>query len=87
MSRMGQFLGKGQFAYVHKAVWVSQCGEIEVAVKELRRGTSNKDRVRFLQEAAIMSQFNHPGIVKLYGVVKEKKPVSVCVCEREKESV
>ena len=79
MRRLGEFLGKGQFALVHKAVWTSPCGEIDVAVKELKRGASDQDRVKFLQEAAIMGQFNHTGIIQLYGVVKEKKPVSVTV--------
>lgn len=80
MCRLGGFLGKGQFALVHKAVWASRCGEIDVAVKELKRGASDQDRVKFLREAAIMGQFNHTGIIKLYGVVKEKKPVSVWHC-------
>ena len=40
-----------------------------------------KDKVRFLQEAHIMSQFNHNNIVKIYGVLAEKKPVSVKQCD------
>ena len=47
-----------------------------MAVKTLKPGSSENDRVRFLQEAAIMGQFNHPYVVKLYGVVTLKDPVS-----------
>ena len=45
--------------------------EKEVAIKTLNSGTSDKDRVRFLQEAAIMCQFDHENVIKLYGVVTE----------------
>ena len=46
---------------------------LEVAVKALKKGCSV---VKFLQEAAIMGQFNHPSIVKLHGVVIDEEPVS-----------
>ena len=45
--------------------------ELEVAVKTLSLNASDKDRLRFLQEAAIMCQFDHPNVIKLYGVVTE----------------
>ena len=37
----------------------------------LNSNASDKDRLRFLQEAAIMCQFDHENVVKLYGVVTE----------------
>ena len=48
-----------------------------MAVKTLQEGASEEDKVKFLQEAAIMGQFSHPNVVKLYGVVTEGEPVSV----------
>ena len=48
-----------------------------MAVKTLKPGSSESDKVRFLQEAAIMGQFNHPYVVKLFGVVTVGDPVSV----------
>ena len=36
-----------------------------------------EEKVRFLQEAAIMGQFSHPNVVKLYGVVTVGEPVSL----------
>ena len=43
----------------------------EVAVKSLTRGASKIEKIKLLQEAAIMGQFNHPNVLKLYGVVLE----------------
>ena len=47
-----------------------------MAVKTLKEGSGEEDRVKFLQEAAIMGQFKHPNVVILYGVVSEGEPVS-----------
>ena len=71
-------LGSGQFGTVHKGEWVASEGgeKIEVAVKTLKERASEEDRVKFLQEAAIMGQFSHPNVVKLYGIVIEGEPVS-----------
>ena len=60
---------------MNKGVWQSPHGPVEVAVKTLKRGASEEDTVRFLQEAAIMGQFRHPNIVELLGVVTLGKPV------------
>ena len=48
---------------------------MEVAVKTLKRGCE-EDKVKFLQEAAIMGQFKHPNVVTTYGVVTDGEPVS-----------
>ena len=45
-------------------------------MKTLKEGAGEGDKVKFLQEAAIMGQFSHPNVVKLYGVVTERKSVS-----------
>ena len=44
---------------------------IEVAVKTLNDECNDKNRLRFLQEAAIMCQFDHQNVIKLHGVVTE----------------
>ena len=51
---------------------------MEVAVKMLKAGTEENDKVKFLQEAAINGQFRHPNVVKLLGVVTVGEPVSLC---------
>ena len=49
----------------------STTGDVEVAMKMLNTDASDKDRLRFLQEAAIMCQFDHQNVIKLHGVVTE----------------
>ena len=49
----------------------STTGDVEVAVKMLNTDASDKDKLRFLQEAAIMCQFDHQNVIKLHGVVTE----------------
>ena len=78
-ARLMKAIGSGEFGNVCKAVWSISGTTKEVAVKTLKPGSSENDRVRFLQEAAIMGQFNHPFVVKLYGVVTVEDPVSVFV--------
>ena len=51
--------------------------ELEVALKTLKTDSIEEDKVKFLQEAAIMAQFKHPNIVTLHGVVRDKQPVSI----------
>ena len=60
---------------VSKGVWQCPRGEVEVAVKILRSGASDQDRVKFLQEAAIMGQFLYPNVIRLHGVVTLGEPV------------
>ena len=37
----------------------------------LNADASDEDKLRFLQEAAIMCQFDHQNVIKLHGVVTE----------------
>ena len=67
-------LGSGQFGTVYKGV-LGSGDEFEVAVKTLKEGSGEEDRVKFLQEAAIMGQFKHHNVVTMYGVVTEGEPV------------
>ena len=48
-----------------------------VALKTLKESAEQVDKVKFLQEAAIMAQFSHPNVAVLYGVVSKGEPVSV----------
>jgi serine/threonine protein kinase len=62
---------------VYKGVWQSATkGRTDVAVKTLTEGSKKDDKVKFLQEAAIMGQFKHPNVVEMYGVVTQGEPVS-----------
>ena len=74
--RLTTHLGSGQFGTVDKAVWSTKSGTQEVAVKSLARGSLETEKVKFLQEAAIMDQFRHPNVVHLHGVITSGEPVS-----------
>ncbi|XP_065899226.1 uncharacterized protein [Dysidea avara] len=75
--KIGDELGSGEFGIVARAMWKpSSRKKVEVAVKTLNANVNTKDRVRFLQEAAIMCQFDHLNVVKLHGVVTDE-PVMI----------
>ena len=57
-------------------MWQNGMKDIQVALKLLKEGASDIDKVKLLQEAAIMAQFTHPNVVSLYGVVSKTEPVS-----------
>ena len=79
---MKEYLGSGQFGVVYRGIL--QLTEVEggadrvkeVAVKTMESGASEEQRIKFLQEAAIMGQFNNPYVVKIFGVITSSKPVS-----------
>ena len=74
--RIVDHLGSGHFGTVNRGLWQCPRGEVEVAIKLLQPGASDDDRVKFLQEAAIMGQFSHPNVISLHGVVTLGEPVS-----------
>ena len=64
-------LGFGEFGVVSLGLLSRAHSDIEVAVKTLNVDGSNKDKLRFLQEATIMSQFDHQNVIKFHGIVIE----------------
>ena len=71
-------LGSGYFAIVNKAIWMkpNRGEEEEVAVKVLSDKADNEDKIKFLQEAALMGQFKHTNVLTLHGVVTTDTNVS-----------
>ena len=61
---------------VNRGKWQSEMGQLDVAIKMLKGGTSEAEKVKFLQEAAINGQFRHPNVVQLHGVVTVGEPVN-----------
>ena len=81
MYRITGVLGEGQFGTVRQGVWRNRSASgstftLQVAVKMLKSGSEEREKVKFLQEAAIMAQFKHPNVVSLYGVVSSEGTVS-----------
>ena len=70
-------LGEGEFGEVYKAVLKTPTGASqEVAVKVVKKGAPQEERLKLLQEAAILGQFRHNHILHLVGVVTTDEPVS-----------
>ena len=60
-------------------MWASPDGRHEVAIKMLKPDATEEDRLKLLQEAAIMGQFNHKNVVAVKGVVTLGDPVSTVI--------
>ena len=61
---------------MEEGVWKVDNHRIKVALKTFNHSSTAEDRVKFLQEAAIMAQFKHPNVVCLYGIINNEEPVS-----------
>ncbi|XP_065903516.1 CUB and sushi domain-containing protein 1-like isoform X2 [Dysidea avara] len=62
-------LGYGEFGVVTLATWTDDNTSKEVAVKTLNQRASQKDKIKFFQEAALMAQFIHDNVIRMYGMV------------------
>ncbi|XP_065655894.1 ephrin type-A receptor 4a isoform X3 [Hydra vulgaris] len=71
--RVGDILGGGEFADVHKGILLRDGKLIDVAIKKLKTGASKHDRDNFLGEAAILGQFTNQNIICLEGVILRDK--------------
>ena len=69
-------IGEGEFGEVYQGKWNSPNGEEEVAIKVLKDGSSEREKIKLLQEAVVMGQFMHPHVVKFYGILTLTDPVS-----------
>ena len=72
---MSSQLGAGQFGEVYKGELQTPYGPVDAAVKLVKKGAPQEERVKLLQEAAILGQFKHRHIVRLIGVVTLGKQV------------
>lgn len=52
-------------------------GELTVAIKTLKAGASDKNRLDFLTEASIMGQFDDPNVIYLEGVITKSNPIMI----------
>ena len=68
-------LGQGHFGDVMKGIL--KPSNVPVAVKSCRECVSAVVKKKFLAEAEILKQYDHPNIVKLIGVCAEKEPVFI----------
>ena len=65
----------GEFGEVCKGLL--DPGHRTVAIKTLKAGYSNQEKMDFLSEASIMGQFDHPNVIRLEGVVTKSRPLMI----------
>ncbi|XP_063292514.1 ephrin type-A receptor 2 [Pelobates fuscus] len=71
-------IGAGEFGEVYKGILkLPGKKEIPVAIKTLKAGYTDKQRIDFLSEASIMGQFCHHNIIRLEGVISKYKPMMI----------
>ena len=51
--------------------------DVIIAIKTLKAGASEKNRLDFLTEASIMGQFCHANVIGLVGVVTRSHPTMI----------
>ena len=66
-------IGGGEFGDVCKGK-LNTTRNLTVAIKTLKAGASDKNRLDFLTEASIMGQFDDPNVIYLEGVVTKSNP-------------
>ncbi|XP_040842067.1 tyrosine-protein kinase Fer isoform X1 [Ochotona curzoniae] len=71
---LGELLGKGNFGEVYKGTLKDKT---PVAVKTCKEDLPQELKIKFLQEAKILKQYDHPNIVKLIGVCTQRQPVYI----------
>ncbi|XP_060740507.1 tyrosine-protein kinase Fes/Fps isoform X1 [Tachysurus vachellii] len=72
---LGQSIGRGNFGEVFSGRLRSE--NTAVAVKACRENLAMELKNKFLMEARILKQYDHPNIVKLIGVCTQKQPIYI----------
>ncbi|KAK3583424.1 hypothetical protein CHS0354_040400 [Potamilus streckersoni] len=71
-------IGGGEFGDVCKGkLRIPSRPEMMVAIKTLKPGATDKNRLDFLTEASIMGQFDDPNVIFLEGVVTKGHPIMI----------
>ncbi|XP_060769293.1 tyrosine-protein kinase Fer isoform X2 [Neoarius graeffei] len=71
---LGELLGKGNFGEVFKGMLRDKT---PVAVKTCKEDLPQDLKIKFLSEARILKQYDHPNIVKLIGVCTQRQPIYI----------
>ncbi|RVE74533.1 hypothetical protein OJAV_G00023510 [Oryzias javanicus] len=72
---LGPLIGRGNFGEVYRGRLRSE--NTSVAVKTCRENLAPEHKSKFLMEARILKQYDHPNIVKLIGVCTQKQPIYI----------
>uniref|UniRef100_A0A8D1KKP1 Protein-tyrosine kinase 2-beta n=1 Tax=Sus scrofa TaxID=9823 RepID=A0A8D1KKP1_PIG len=70
---LNRILGEGFFGEVYEGVYTNHKGEqINVAVKTCKKDCTVDNKEKFMSEAVIMKNLDHPHIVKLIGIIEDE---------------
>ncbi|XP_068587045.1 tyrosine-protein kinase Fes/Fps isoform X1 [Cebidichthys violaceus] len=72
---LGPLIGRGNFGEVYSGRLCSD--NTPVAVKSCKENLAPEHKSKFLMEARILKQYDHPNIVKLIGVCTQKQPIYI----------
>uniref|UniRef100_A0A672HNW4 Tyrosine-protein kinase n=1 Tax=Salarias fasciatus TaxID=181472 RepID=A0A672HNW4_SALFA len=72
---MGDLIGRGNFGEVFRGRLRSD--NTPVAVKSCKENLAPEHKNKFLMEARILKQYDHPNIVRLIGVCTQKQPIYI----------
>ncbi|XP_020516690.1 tyrosine-protein kinase Fes/Fps [Labrus bergylta] len=72
---LGQLIGRGNFGEVYSGRLRSD--NSPVAVKSCKENLAPEQKNKFLMEARILKQYDHPNIVRLIGVCTQKQPIYI----------
>uniref|UniRef100_A0A674NEU9 Tyrosine-protein kinase n=1 Tax=Takifugu rubripes TaxID=31033 RepID=A0A674NEU9_TAKRU len=72
---LGSVIGQGNFGEVYSGRLLP--GNTPVAVKACKDHLAPEQKSKFLIEARILKQYDHPNIVKLIGVCTQKQPIYI----------
>lgn len=75
--QLAEKLGNGHFGDVFRGVLRSK-SNLPVAIKTCREGIDEMKKRQFLEEAEIMKPYDHPNVVKLVGICRDKEPFMIC---------
>ncbi|KAH7730193.1 TK/FER protein kinase [Aphelenchoides avenae] len=72
-------LGEGAFGEVHAGkLRLKTKRQVDVAIKIAKNDKMTKDTIKeFMKEARLMRNYEHPNVVRLYGVAIEREPMMI----------
>ncbi|GMT32096.1 hypothetical protein PFISCL1PPCAC_23393, partial [Pristionchus fissidentatus] len=79
---VGNELGRGAFGTVHSGT-LKRTGDkdenVDVAIKKMKSGdgAAKKHLLEFFKECRLMLRFNHPNVIRVYGVAPGNQPVLI----------